>query len=528
LRRVGEKFLARGEALPGEWRGLVDGTTGYDAAARLAGLFVDPTAEAVLTGSFEQATETAWEPAAARRLARLEVLGDALHSELARLADLAVRVCAACPSWRDFTRAEIEAALAQILAGYPVYRTYGRPDGEMTPIDRDRIASAVAAVPAELDRDLVHFLGAALAFELGSPDARELAAGAQQLTGAVIAKGDEDTLGYRFVRLLARCEVGADPAVFADSPIDVHAALAASGARNLLATSTHDTKRGEDVRARLAVLSEVPAAWDAAWLRWRARAERHWDVAPDRLAEYTLWQTLVGAWPLPIARAQQYALKAAREARLRTSWRKPDAAYEAALARWIQGVYADAELVAEIGAFAGLITQGGDRNSLAQLAIKLCAPGVPDLYQGTELRDDNLVDPDNRRPVDLAARRRALRELEGRSAQDVAAADLGARKLWLLRRVLGLRAAQPELFRGLYRPLETRGPHARRAFAFTRGDDLAVIVPRLGTSAEGWAHTTVTLADGAWRDVLAERAVDGGAVAVGELFRAFPVAVLVK
>lgn len=523
---VVEKILAVDEVLPAAWP--IDGTSGYDAAARLTGLLVDPAGEGALTRTFELATDTRWELAAARRGARLEVLSDALHSELARLAELAYRACAASPACRDYTRGEVESALAQILAGYPVYRTYLDGTHGATGLEHAQIAAAVAAVPPDFDADLVQFLGAALAFELAAPDARELALGAQQLTGAVTAKGDEDTLGYRFVRLLARCEVGSDPGVFAEAPAAVHAALAAGGARGLVATSTHDTKRGEDVRARLAVLSEMPAAWDQAILRWRARAERHWDLAPDRTAEYTLWQTLVGAWPLPAARAQPYALKAAREARLRTSWRKPDAAYETALARWVSGIYGDGELLADIGAFVAQLAPHGDRNALAQLAIKLCAPGVPDLYQGTELRDDSLVDPDNRRPVDLDARRRALRELASAQVREIASAELGLRKLWMIRRVLALRARAPELFRGTYRPLVADGPHGHRVFAFTRGTDMALLTPRLGVGGPGWPETSVTLGAGAWRDVLADRAVAGGTQPIRELFQAFPVALLVR
>jgi len=174
-----------------------------------------------------------------------------------------------------------------------------------------------------------------------------------------------------------------------------------------------------------------------------------------------------------------------------------------------------------------MLAPHGDRNALAQLAIKLCAPGVPDIYQGSELANDSLVDPDNRRPVDLEARRRALRMLSDASVREVAAAELGLRKLWMIRRVLAVRARAPEAFAGAYRALAADGPHAHRVFAFTRGDGLAAVVPRLGVGADGWAHTTIALGAGAWRDVLSDRAVAGGTREVGELFQAFPVAILV-
>jgi (1->4)-alpha-D-glucan 1-alpha-D-glucosylmutase len=527
---VVEKILARDEQLPASWP--VAGTTGYEFAERLSGLLVDPDGEQALTEAFTAYTGQAWDPAGESRRARLEVTSDALHSELARLTELAVRACGASPACRDYTRAEIEAALAEMLAGYPVYRTYLGEDAA-DPVERARIAhaaeAAVAARP-ELDRDLVGFLEAALAFELPTPEATVLAHAAQQVTGPVVAKGDEDTLMYRQVRLLARCDVGADLARFAIDPQDAHAGLAAGRPRALLATATHDTKRGEDVRARLAVLSEVPVAWRTAVERWRARAEAGWgDIAPDRTFEYAMWQTLVGAWPLAQQRAQTFAEKATREARLRTSWRRPDAAYEAARARWLAAVYADADLVSDIAAFAAELQPHGDRNALAQLLIKLTAPGVPDFYQGSELRDDALVDPDNRRPVDLAARARRLGELA--AAGDAGAAklgELGAIKLSTIRRVLALRAQRPELFAAPYRALAAAGPHARRVFAFARGDDLITVVPRLGVRAEAWRATALALGAGRWRDALTGDEIDGDSQPVSRLWRRLPIALLVR
>jgi (1->4)-alpha-D-glucan 1-alpha-D-glucosylmutase len=528
---VVEKILSGDEQLPASWP--VAGTTGYEVMNRLAALLVDPDGERALTEAFTEYTGQAWDPDGESRRARLDVLSDALHSELARLTETAVRACGASPVCRDYTRAEVETALAELLAGYPTYRTYlGDQPGE--PIDRERIAEAAGAALAarpELDRDLIGFLEAALAFELPSAEATELARAAQQVSGPVVAKGDEDTLLYRQVRLLARCEVGTDLARFAVEPEAAHAGFAAGGPHALLATSTHDAKRGEDVRARLAVLSELPEAWRAKVLGWRARAEAGWgDAAPDRVFEYTMWQTLVGAWPLAQERAQRFAEKATREARLRTSWRRPDPAYEAARQRWLAAVYADAGLIAELAAFAAELQPHGDRNSLAQLLIKLTAPGVPDFYQGSELRDDTLVDPDNRRPVDLAARARRLRELviAGDAAGARSGGELGAAKLWTIHRVLGLRSRTPALLAAPYRALAASGTHARRVFAFARGDDLVTVVPRLGVRASGWQDTALALPPGTWRDVLTGREVGGGLQAVAALWRSFPIALLLR
>ncbi len=528
---VVEKILAHGEQLPASWP--VDGTTGYDFMEHVAPLFVDPDGEAALTETFTAYTGQPFEPASESRRARREVMSDALHSELARLAELAVRACAVSPACRDYTRAEIETTLAEVLAGYPTYRTYLGGDEPAHGADRARIAQAAEAARAarpDLDGDLISFLEAALAFELPTAEATELARTAQQVSGPIVAKGDEDTLLYRQVRLLSRCEVGAHLATFAASPDETHAQLAAGRPGALLATSTHDSKRGEDVRARIAVISELPGAWAAAVARWRDRADRHWgETPPDRVFEYAMWQTFVGAWPLPLERAQPFAEKATREARLRTSWRRQDAGYEAARTAWLAGVYGDPELLADLEAFVAQVAPHGDRNALGQLLIKLTAPGVPDLYQGSELRDGGLVDPDNRRPVDLEARAdqlRALADVRPAERSRALAGDLGAAKLWTIRRVLALRKRAPELSMAPYRAVAASGTHAHRVFAFGRGDDLIAVVPRLGVRAETWRDTTLALGPGRWRDVLSDEEFTDPVQPVSALWRVLPIALL--
>ena len=531
---VVEKILGAGERLPETWP--IDGTTGYEWMELVGGLWLDPAGEGPLTAVFEAATGEQFAPAHAARAARLEVLAGPLHSELTRLTELAVRACQSTPAGRDYTRREIEAALAEIIAGYPVYRTYLRPDAPRAAgaTDRARIelaASAAALARPELERTLVGLLADMLALEAPGDAALALAQAAQQVTGAVMAKGVEDTVMYRQVRLLARCEVGAELERFATEPDAVHAGLAAWSPRALLATTTHDSKRSEDVRARIAVLSEMADRWAGAVRRWSARATRLWgEVAPDRIAEYGLWQSLVGAWPLPVERVREFVLKAAREDGRRTEWRRRDAAFEAALIGVVDGVYADGELLMDIAAFAAELCPHGDRNSLAQLLIKLTAPGVPDIYQGSELRDDSLVDPDNRRAVDFADRRHKLAWVRGTRPADAAAAhDLGCQKLWTTRRVLALRRREPERFTGPYRALAATGTHAHRVFAFARGDGLVTVVPRLGVHADGWVGTKLELPPGRWRDVIsdAEHAVDAP-VPVATLWAKFPIALLVR
>ncbi len=525
---VVEKILAADERLPASWP--VDGTTGYEHGEQIGRLLVDRDASARLDAMFTAYTGVEFEPGVARREARLEVMTDALHSEVERLTELAVRACATSPLCRDFTRAEIRTALSELLAGYSVYRTY-LGEGAAPPEDRARItiaADAARAARPDLDGDLLGFLESALALELPSAESQELARTAQQVSGPIVAKGDEDTLAYRQVALASRCEVGSDLDVFGAEIEDVHAHLAAAPPLGLLASSTHDSKRSEDVRARISVISELPAPWEARVVAWGERAAAGWGEVPrDRVLEYLVWQTLVGAWPIALDRVQRYAEKASREARLRTSWRAPDAAYEAARVAWLAGIYGDAELTAEIAAFAERLAVHGDRNSLAMLLVKLAAPGVPDIYQGCELRAASLVDPDNRAPVDLAVQERHLRALSDRSARDVAS-DLSLAKLHTIRRTLGLRRRAPGLFEGAYRPLRAHGPHAHRVFAFARGDDLIAVVPRLGTGADGWRATTLDLPPGMWRDVLSQATHPGGAQDVTVLWAALPIALLVR
>jgi len=507
---VVEKILGAGEELPA-W--TADGTTGYEFAERIGALFVEPAHEANMTRAFERYTGVAWDPAGGSRAARLEIMSDGLHSEVTRLVDLAVRGCGASASCRDFTRAEIATALRELLAGYPAYRTYG-------PGDRERIAIAAKAVDPSVDRGLLAFLESALAFEVPTPAALELAHVAQQVTGAIVAKGDEDTLCYRQVRLASRCEVGSDLRVYALAPSEVHRLLAAGSPASLLATATHDTKRGEDVRARIAAISEVPERWIAATERWRARAEPFWTVEPARSLEYLMWQVIVGAWPIGEVRAAQYMHKAAREAKLRTSWRAPDEMFDAAIDRWCAGVFADAELLGELAGFSAELAPRGDANSLAQLLVKLAAPGVPDIYQGCELVDSSLVDPDNRRSVDYGTRARRLRELRDASQHDLR--DLGDAKLWTIARVLGLRRKRPDLFGGPYVPRIATGPRAERVFAFQRGEALIAAVPRLGRADP---DTRLALPPGRWVDVLGDRTWTG-TISPTELWAAFPIALL--
>ena len=298
----------------------------------------------------------------------------------------------------------------------------------------------------EVDRELVDLLARILRLEEPGRRETELALRLQQLTPAVMAKGIEDTALYRYLRLTALNEVGSDPSaagIDADAFHDAMRAAQAAHPRAMLTTSTHDTKRSEDVRARIARLSEVPDGWEATRAEIAGRAIEHWtgDDAPDEPLLELLAQTLVGTWPIDAARLNGYLLKASREAGLRTSWTAQDDAYESALAGMVAACLADPVFVEIVERAVAPIRLPGRHASLAQLALKLMAPGVPDIYQGTELWDDSLVDPDNRRPVDFGRRRALLVEIADPMTPEAVLArmDEGVPKLWLLRTALALR-----------------------------------------------------------------------------------------
>jgi (1->4)-alpha-D-glucan 1-alpha-D-glucosylmutase len=539
---VVEKILEPGEDLPGSWP--VAGTTGYDRLGLIGGLFVDPAGEEPLTAAYAEQTGAPTDVAAVTHEARALAVRELLAADLDRLTALLVEVCEGRRHQRDRTRDELHEAVAELAAAYDVYRTYVRAEaGVVRAEDVARIEHArdvVAARRPDIDPDLLAFLADVLALRL--PDRRPLedewVMRFQQLTGPAMAKGVEDTAFYRATRLVALNEVGGDPARFGVGVAAFHAANAAAHDRwpaGMTALSTHDTKRSADVRARVALLSEIPDRWAEACGRWLAASAHHWAGGePDRHAQHLLFQTLVGAWPLDADRAVAYLAKATKEAKLRTSWTQPDHDYDAARDGYVAAVMADAGLLADVEAFVAPLVGPGWVNVLAQVALQLTAPGVPDTYQGTELWDLSLVDPDNRRPVDFDRRRRLLAELDGFDPCDfVARMDEGLPKLALVRAALGLRARRPEAFgpgeAGAYVPLAFAGPAAAHGVGFTRGGSVAVVVPRLvlGLDAHGgWDTTAVTLPPGPWTDVVTGAAVAGGPVPVGDLLAGFPVAVL--
>jgi len=495
---VVEKILARDESLPAGW--ATAGATGYEFLALAGGVFVDPDG-----------------------FARMKALHRRLTGQPARFEDIAAAAKRAALEGMlapDVTRVERMApagvdagAVRDLTVALDVYRTYVG-DGDAGPADAARLRAAGERAGGD---------AAALAAAIARPaeELRPFVARWQQLTGPAAAKGVEDTALYIDAALLARNEPGCAPDWPCTDVVELHARLAERADDHPLnATSTHDTKRSEDVRMRISALSELAEEWGAAFDRWHDRnapLRRRPDTAPDANEEWLLYQTLVGAWPIDIERVRQFVLKALREAKVHTSWAAPDEAYEADVFAFAEAILDSSEFTGDLAALADRCAAIGVRNSLALLVLKLAAPGVPDIYWGNEDWDLSLVDPDNRRPIDFAARAG-----EGASRSD---------KNAITRAGLALRRRDPDVFaHGAYVPVEVTGRHADRAVAFARvheGRWVLAAVPRLTAKLDGWADTGLVLPDGAperWRDVLTDSPAND--LSATALFATSPAALL--
>jgi malto-oligosyltrehalose synthase len=539
---VVEKILARGEELPA-WD--CAGTTGYDTLALVDGLFLDPGGEQPLTEAYVRFTGGQPGFAEVARNAKRGIADATFTAELYRMTRLFAR--ADFPALAGIGEADLHDVLVELLAAFGVYRAYVTP-GEPPPEFAAAVVSAAAAsAREELDSRLHPALDAVCAAVLGlggpAGDAAQQAARDElvvrfgQTTGPVLAKGVEDTAFYRWPRLAGLNEVGGDPDLFGVSPAEFHAAadrLAGRWPATMTTLSTHDTKRQEDVRARLAVLAEWPEDWAhkaaewhglAVWLTDGAAAQAT-ERAPEPDLEYLLWQTLVGAWLLGEDRLRSYLGKAMHEAKTRTSWTVRDPGYEEAVFGLADALLADPERVAGIAEFVARIAPDARVNSLGAKLVQLTMPGVPDVYQGCELTALSLVDPDNRRPVDYQRRRRLLAAV--RAGQEVVGLD--AEKLLVTSRALHLRRDHPEWFAGNYTPLACEGPAAEHAVAFLRGEHAVTVVTRLPAGLRrrgGWADTVLPLPELHWRDVLTGARHAGLRPLLSELTRWLPVALLI-
>ncbi len=547
---VVEKILADDEVLPEDW--AVAGTTGYDFLNEVNGIFVDSSARRFFDRLYTDVAGPQLSFANLVNSKKKEIMLVALASEVNTLSHLLDRLTEANRHYRDFTLNSLTFAIREVIAALPVYRTYISGPERVTPLDERAIEAAVQEARRRNPRtagEIFDFLRDTLLLRnlesfaaAARPDVLRLVMKFQQLSGPVMAKGVEDTAFYVYNRLVSLNEVGGHPEHFGLAVTGFHRRAAHRARRwpgSLLTTSTHDTKRSEDVRARINVLSEMPQEWRTVvgrWSRFNARKKTIVEgrPLPSRNDEYLLYQTLVGVWPDPapevvegalpadlVARIVQYMEKATREAKVNTSWINPNEAYDSAVRRFVEGILnprRSRRFLESLTAFSQRVAYVGRFNSLAQTLIKLTAPGVPDIYQGCELWDLSLVDPDNRRPVDYNLRMRLLVEVRERMSsgeRQALARELleqaidGRVKLFVILVALELRREQPALFaEGAYVPLSAEGQHAEHVVAFARRSSAAevlTITPRLclrltkgeqrPPTDEAWGDTWLSLPD---------------------------------
>lgn len=587
---VVEKILGDDEPLPGDW--AVHGTTGYDFLTAVNGLFVDHAQRDAFDVIYRQFIRQTIPYADLIVHCQKMIMLVSMASEVMALGHQLDRISERNRRYRDFTLASLIFAIREIIAALPIYRTYVNGRDAPSPRDRRFIEESVeqakdanprtAAAIFDFIRDTLLLRNLEDFAEEDRPALIAWTMKFQQVTGPVLAKGLEDTAFYVYNRLASLNEVGGHPEAFGTSCADFHrqnAERLKQWPHAMLASGTHDTKRGEDMRARLNVLSELPQEWEAALARWRQLNDTKKSLvenkpAPDRNDEYLLYQTLLGAWPAEGLNPQTlgdfrdrvaaYMQKAIKEAKVHTSWVNPNQEYDEAMRSFIHRLLADQpedSFFEELRGFERRLAFFGYFNALSQVLLKLTSPGVPDFYQGSELWDFNLVDPDNRRPVDYARRRGYLRELRERVEKAggdmrALAADLlasipdGKIKLYVIQRVLAFRAGQPDLFRAAsYEPLEATGAQAEHVCAFARilGErELLVVVPRLVARLTGgvekaplgsdaWGNTFLPLARPAelpLANLFTGTAVplkqhDGGVgVFIADVLSEFPVALL--
>jgi (1->4)-alpha-D-glucan 1-alpha-D-glucosylmutase len=541
---VAEKILEGEEELPEDWP--VAGTTGYDAAWRLHALQVDPSGAVPLAGLMQELTGDPANLAAMIEESKRQIVATSLYAEIDRLARLLADICHDDVRLRDHTYRSLHDCVVELVVAFPRYRAYVVP-GEDAPAPAERLfAEAAEVARAQLEPDRHDTLDVVvdllLGREVGSAGRTheerrtELMVRFPQVCGAVMAKGVEDTAYYRWTHLLSLCEVGGAPDRFGIDPDELHAwaeRTVTAWPATMTAGSTHDTKRGEDVRSRIGVLAGHAEAWADLVRGLRSATAELRPADLDGRTENLLWQILAGTWtaagPISAERLQAYLLKAAREQKSWTTWTAPDEAREAAMNQYAAALLDHPEVVAAFTGWAERTGPAVRRAILGTKLLQLVAPGVADVYQGSEITQTSLVDPDNRRPVDLGALAATLSELDAGRAPS----GLDEEKLLVTAAALRLRRAHPEAFVGTgagYEPLPTTTGHAV-ALARTDSDGprvVAVTTRLVADATPARAHTdaTVVLPEGSWLDVLTATTHDGGPVRLGDLLATYPVALL--
>jgi (1->4)-alpha-D-glucan 1-alpha-D-glucosylmutase len=540
-----EKILKVGERLSPAWP--VGGTTGYELLAYINGLFVEANGEVPLDKTLESFTGSSLPFGEVVRQGKTYIVDHILRSDVARLTQQFRLLSIRHRRIRDYTSSQFHDVVRAMLIAFPVYRTYCVAEPQQcTQTDADYVAEAQRLVLQngdDVDPGLLRFFCDVLTLRIAGAEEGALAMRFQQTSGPVMAKGMEDTAFYRYIRLVSINEVGGEPDRFAVRPDDFHAVSAETQRLwpdSMVSSTTHDTKRSEDVRFRLHLLSEIPEQWASAVERWSAMNERfrrpmrgedtEGDFWPSRHDEYFFYQTLVGAFPLETERAVAYMTKAAKEAKLHTSWTDPNEGYGTALQNFIELVMANKTFMDDVEQFVQPLVHLGRINSLAATTLKYTMPGVADTYQGTELWTLTLVDPDNRQLVDYEQRHELLRAVRELGPSEVLARmDEGLPKLFVMHKLLQLRKHHPEWFdeRSDYTPLWCSGSRSPNVVAFRRSH-VVTVVPRLVAGLDGdWQETTLGLPDGSWRNVFTGEIVRGGDISLEVLLADFPVGVFV-
>ncbi|NLE96816.1 MAG: malto-oligosyltrehalose synthase [Propionibacterium sp.] len=546
---VVEKILEYDELLPETFE--CAGTTGYEALLRIMGLFQDGSALPRLNDIWERVGVDAAQGFfhSALTKAKREVVGDMLFTEVNRLTSIVVGICDGDIHLRDHTRRQILRAITELLIGMDRYRAYAEPGVPPTEMDREVIAGAAERAKEHLDEDELDTLELVATLALGEIDARvdkdavaEFMIRFAQTCGPVMAKSKEDTSFYRWNRFIGVNEVGTEPTIVGLSPDVFHdfsEQLGRTWPDTMTTLSTHDTKRSEDVRARLSAITEYPREWEACLAELRAATSEARSEQVDGATELFLWQTLAATWSLPgtsagahpisAERLTGYLTKAMREAKTHTTWTEPDPGYEEAVLELATSSLTNERVVAALDDFTELTRDSVRATVLGQKLIQLTMPGVPDVYQGTEIVDLSLVDPDNRREVDYYRQAGMLAAVE---AGDIVGLD--AEKLLVTSTALRHRRKHPDAFRGeaaTYRPVASTSGHAV-AFARGTGDEVAAVtvatrLPSALHERGGWGEHTLFLPEGRFLDLLTDRVVDGGQTPLTDILATLPVALLI-
>jgi len=532
-----EKILHREETLPKSWP--VAGTTGYDFMNEVSGLFVKKENEHKFTDFYSEFSGESRNYEALLYESKKQIIVNILASDLNRLTIKLLKICQQKRRYRDYSKDELSEVLSEYITQLHVYRTYARTRN-CPAADHDTSVIASAIEKAKMNKEnidpaLFDFLRDLCMCQSEKKIEIDFVLQLQQLTGPVMAKGMEDTLFYRYNRFVMLNEVGGDPSLFGIDKENFHKKQAFRGKKypsSMLSTSTHDTKRSEGVRARLAVISEIPEIWKDFVIKCSHNNTRYKkNNVPENNMEYLLYQTVVGAWPISNDRLSAYVVKAAREAKVYTSWIRQEKEYEENLSHFIDSVMQDEAFLKYVDDFVSPIIYYGRINSLAMVLFKLTSPGVPDIYQGTELWDLSLVDPDNRRQIDYETRMNLLNEITEMNVKKIMERmDDGLPKLWLIHKTLSFRKQYPELFSlKQYQGISADGEKSRHIEGFLRGDDIVVVVPRLLKSmGNSWENTNIKIPEGKWLNILDEKEYNGPAIKAEDLFGIFPVSLLVR